>query len=123
MTAPSLQTPRDTAIASLMAFTAGATDTVGFIALFGLFTAHVTGNFVLLGATLAEGKPGILVKLLALPTFIVVVAATRLFERWKQRRGGEPVRDILFLETLFSDLAFLPRLFAHRTRRFPCSRA
>ncbi len=37
-------------LAPLRAFTAGFVDTTGFVALFGLFTAHVTGNFVLIGA-------------------------------------------------------------------------
>jgi uncharacterized membrane protein YoaK (UPF0700 family) len=32
----------------------GYVDTAGFLALQGLFTAHVTGNFVTLGASLAQ---------------------------------------------------------------------
>jgi hypothetical protein len=35
-----------------LGFLAGDVDTLGFIALFGLFTAHVTGNFILIGAAL-----------------------------------------------------------------------
>jgi uncharacterized membrane protein YoaK (UPF0700 family) len=38
-----------------LSLTAGYVDTAGFLALQGLFTAHVTGNFVTLGASLALG--------------------------------------------------------------------
>jgi hypothetical protein len=50
----------------------------GFLGLQGLFTAHVTGNFVTLGAALVFGAHGVLAKLLALPEFALVVAPTRL---------------------------------------------
>jgi len=62
-----------------LAFVAGFVDTCGFIALFGLFSAHVTGNFVLLGASLIRPHAGVIAKLLALPAFMVAVAATRVF--------------------------------------------
>ena len=64
--------------ASALGFTAGYVDTVGFVALFGLFTAHVTGNFVLIGSELAHPTHGVLLKLLAFPAFIAAVAAARL---------------------------------------------
>jgi hypothetical protein len=62
----------------LPSFTAGYVDTAGFLALQGLFTAHVTGNFVTLGASLALGTSGAIEKLLALPVFCAVVIAGRL---------------------------------------------
>jgi uncharacterized membrane protein YoaK (UPF0700 family) len=56
----------------------GYVDTAGFLALHGLFTTHVTGNFVTLGATLVLGTSGAIPKLLALPLFCLVVLLTRL---------------------------------------------
>ena len=64
----------------LLSLTAGYVDTAGFLALQGLFTAHVTGNFVTLGASLALGTSGAIAKLLALPTFCAVVIVVRLLD-------------------------------------------
>jgi len=66
------------AIAALLSFNGGFVDTAGFLGLQGLFVAHVTGNFVTLGAALAFGSHGIVGKILALPEFILVVALARL---------------------------------------------
>jgi len=65
-------------IAFLLSFNAGFVDTAGFLGLHGLFPAHVTGNFVTLGAALALGGKGVIGKLLALPAFILVIALARL---------------------------------------------
>jgi uncharacterized membrane protein YoaK (UPF0700 family) len=62
----------------LLSLNAGFVDTAGFLALQGLFTAHVTGNFVTLGASLVLGTSGAVAKLLALPVFCLVVILTRL---------------------------------------------
>jgi uncharacterized membrane protein YoaK (UPF0700 family) len=61
-----------------LSFNGGYVDTAGFLALHGLFTAHVTGNFVTLGAALVHGSQGAVSKLLALPVFCLVVALSRL---------------------------------------------
>jgi uncharacterized membrane protein YoaK (UPF0700 family) len=66
------------AIAALLSYNGGFVDTAGFLGLQGLFTAHVTGNFVTLGAALVNGSHGIIGKILALPEFVVVVALARL---------------------------------------------
>jgi uncharacterized membrane protein YoaK (UPF0700 family) len=63
---------------TLLSFNGGYVDTVGYLSLQGLFTAHVTGNFVTIGAALVFGTSGVVAKLLALPVFCIVIVVTRL---------------------------------------------
>jgi uncharacterized membrane protein YoaK (UPF0700 family) len=82
-----------------LGFFAGYVDTLGFLALFGLFTAHVTGNFILIGAALADpGRASILLKLLAFPAFIAGVAAARILVVLVEKRGGAALRPALLLQ-------------------------
>lgn len=58
-----------------LTFIAGFVDTATFVSAKGLFAAHVTGNFVLFGAALANGfHTEDYVKLMTFPVFIVAVA-------------------------------------------------
>src|SRR6202051_4383814 len=75
-------------VPALLSFNGGYVDTAGYLALQGLFTAHVTGNFVTIGAALVYGTSGIVAKLLALPVFCIVIIVTRLISfnlppRWR----------------------------------------
>jgi uncharacterized membrane protein YoaK (UPF0700 family) len=82
-----------------MGFLAGYVDTLGFSALFGLFTAHVTGNFVLIAVALADpGQTPTLLKLLAFPAFILGVAAARLLVASCERRGKPAVKPTYVLQ-------------------------
>jgi uncharacterized membrane protein YoaK (UPF0700 family) len=84
----------------VLSLNAGFVDTAGFLALQGLFTAHVTGNFVTLGASLALGTSGTIAKLLALPVFCVVVIASRWFGTLLSHRSAHPFVPLLAIKVL-----------------------
>jgi uncharacterized membrane protein YoaK (UPF0700 family) len=87
-------------VPALLTLNAGYVDTAGFMVLHGLFTAHVTGNFVTIGAALALGTYGVLTKLLALPTFCVVVMFVRLLRYRLIERGIPVLRTMLALKVV-----------------------
>jgi uncharacterized membrane protein YoaK (UPF0700 family) len=82
-----------------MGFLAGYVDTLGFTALLGLFTAHVTGNFVLIAVSLADPtQTPSLLKLLAFPAFILGVAVARLLVADCERRAAPAVKPVYLLQ-------------------------
>jgi uncharacterized membrane protein YoaK (UPF0700 family) len=82
----------------LMSFNGGYVDTAGFLALQGLFTAHVTGNFVTFGAAMVMGASGAGAKLLALPVFCAAVLLSRLFTFRLEKRGLPVLRIMLWIQ-------------------------
>ena len=87
-----------TSAGAALAFVAGFVDAAAFIALTGLFTAHVTGNFVLIGAELVASSTGVLAKVLALPVFMGAVAWARILALLLERQGADPLPWLLALE-------------------------
>jgi uncharacterized membrane protein YoaK (UPF0700 family) len=86
--------------AALLGAIAGYVDTAGFLALFGLFASHVTGNFVTAGAALARHAPaGVLARLSMIPIFMLSVAFTTLVAQALRRRGQESLAPLLALMT------------------------
>jgi len=92
-------------LSTLLSINGGYVDTAGFLALHGLFTAHVTGNFVTLGAALALGTSGAMAKLLALPVFCVVVILARLLGGDLSRRNLPTLQIVLTLKFFLLALA------------------
>jgi uncharacterized membrane protein YoaK (UPF0700 family) len=92
--------PADIRVPLLLSLNAGYVDAAGFLALQGLFTAHVTGNFVTLGASIALGTSGAVAKVLALPVFCVVVIATRLMGSLLSRRRRAALETLLAIKVL-----------------------
>jgi hypothetical protein len=78
--------------------TAGFVDAAGFLVLKGLFTAHVTANFVTLGASLVLGTSGAIAKLLALPVFCIFIVATRFLSELSSQHQKPPLPILLALK-------------------------
>lgn len=85
----------------LLSLNAGYVDTAGFLALQGLFAAHVTGNFVTLGMALVSGTSGIWAKILALPVFCLIVFVSKLLASSMPKLGLPVLRTLLSLKVLF----------------------
>lgn len=84
-----------------MSFVAAWIDTVCFVALYGLFTAHVTGNFVVIGTAIAGtglDQGSLFAKVVALPVFAIGAAAATLVVRGRERRGRPAARLVVLLE-------------------------
>ncbi|WP_445115659.1 YoaK family protein [Acinetobacter sp. WZC-1] len=68
-------------LSKILSFNAGYVDTASFLAIHGLFAAHVTGNFVTLGAALvSDNHTGTMAKLFALPMFCLMVFSVRFID-------------------------------------------
>jgi uncharacterized membrane protein YoaK (UPF0700 family) len=89
----------------LLGVNGGFVDTAGYLALQGLFTAHVTGNFVTLGASVVFGTSGTVAKLLALPTFCVVIVLARVASHGLAVHGLPVLRTLLTLKVVLLALA------------------
>ena len=84
----------------MLSLTAGSTDAIAFLGLSGLFTAHVTGNLVVLVAKFLAGDPARLAPLIAVPVFIAALLATKLFARGLEAAGVASRAPLLLLQFL-----------------------
>jgi len=87
-------------LAPALSFNGGYIDTVGFLALQGLFTAHVTGNFVTPGVSIVHGTSGAIGKIIALPLFALVVGLSHISASSLQQKSIHPLRPLLAAHTL-----------------------
>ncbi len=85
----------------VLSATAGAIDVIGFLALGGLFTAHITGNLVVLAAHYLTGRYSAVGQLLAVPVFVVVLGAVTLLSGAFERAGYESRQALLVLQVVF----------------------
>lgn len=80
-----------------LSFVAGYADTLSYIAMSGLFTAHVTGNMVLAAAHLSgQGDSMALANLVMIPVFMLMVGMVTMFARSPLFAGHAPDRLVMW---------------------------
>jgi uncharacterized membrane protein YoaK (UPF0700 family) len=91
--------PDGTGLLLLLSAVAGSTDAIGFLGLNGLFTAHITGNIVVLASHLAAyGKAGT-AQMIAVPVFMAAAGLARLLGLALDRRTeGASAAALLILQ-------------------------
>ena len=87
-------------LAAVLSLIAGMVDVTGFLSLGSLFTAHITGNLVVIAALVVRGGPVNLAQVLAIPVFILAVAGAWLLARASADRGRRQVRRFLLVQFL-----------------------
>jgi uncharacterized membrane protein YoaK (UPF0700 family) len=88
------------ALPIVLSVIAGATDSIGFLGLNGLFTAHITGNLVVLAAHVVAGQPTLISYILSVPVFMLVLLLTRLLARGLESAGRDTLGPLLLLQLL-----------------------
>ena len=84
---------------TLLSVIAGMVDLIGFLSL-GIFTAHITGNIVVVGALIVRHNRVNPAQILAIPVFILAVAVTWLIATVSGRRGTGLLRPLLLIQFL-----------------------
>ena len=84
----------------VLSIIAGSCDVIGFLGLGGLFTAHVTGNLVILAAHLAGGDQAQIAPMLSVPVFMAALGLTRLLVAGLDSIGLAALRPLLALQLL-----------------------
>ena len=92
---------------TVLSLIAGSCDIITFIGLGGLFTAHITGNIVVLIARVFAGEKGPLSYILSAPVFIAALAVTTLLAALLGRARIASLRPLLILQLLLLSGCFL----------------
>src|SRR5881275_1983150 len=84
----------------VLSLIAGSADVISFLGLGGLFTAHITGNLVILASHVVSGGDAPLAAMLSVPVFMVVLALTRLLVAGFEAIDLASLRPLLLLQFL-----------------------
>jgi uncharacterized membrane protein YoaK (UPF0700 family) len=84
----------------VLSTTAGAVDVIGFLALGGLLTAHITGNVVVVAVHYVTGGFSEVGPLLAVPVFVAVLGIITLASVAAEKAGHRSRRALLALQAV-----------------------
>ncbi len=87
-------------LAAVLSLIAGMVDVTGFLSLGNLFTAHITGNLVVIAALVVRGGPVNLAQVLAIPVFILAVGGAWFVARVSAERGSRLAKRLLLVQFL-----------------------
>jgi uncharacterized membrane protein YoaK (UPF0700 family) len=76
------------ALTAALSLLAGVTDVTSWLLLGGFFSAHVTGNLVVIAADIVSGRSAGIAALLAIPVFALTAAAATVISRRLGLRGA-----------------------------------
>ena len=99
-------------LTSVLSAVAGAVDVIGFVSL-KLFTAHITGNLVVIAAHLVSGGPPNMDQIIAVPVFMVAVAVVWLIARVFNQPGNSRVRALLLVHLLLLTCVLIYSVINH----------
>src|ERR1700687_3486283 len=85
---------------AVLSLVAGSVDVISFLGLGGLFTAHITGNLVILAAHVVSGGKAELAPILSVPVFVAVLGLTRLLASGLEAIGRASLQPLLALQLL-----------------------
>jgi uncharacterized membrane protein YoaK (UPF0700 family) len=88
-------------LTAILSLTAGSLDVVTFLGLGGLFSAHITGNLVVLAAHISTGVPVRSAALLSVPVFMLILSGTKALASGVEAMGYSTLRALLLLQFLF----------------------
>lgn len=107
--APAVTPSESVLFPAFLGFLAGLVDVTSWLLLGGLFTAHITGNLVVIAANVFDGRDLHFAQVLAVPVFILVVA---FLGRHVRRTGMATTRMVPLFLALQTVLLVVAAVFA-----------
>lgn len=93
--------PSEKRLFTLLSVIAGMTELLGYITLGNIFAAHMTGNLVLVAASLVSSGSMKIAQMLTIPMFVLAVTGTSFIAARSKASGAELLRPLLVTQFAF----------------------